>query len=95
MFCSSGPVPSSSSRAASETDATAIARFEKEVKTTAKLTHWNTIEIYDYGRTDDGTFYYVMELLPGKSLEELVEKHGPLPPERVVYLSASDLWGVA
>jgi serine/threonine-protein kinase len=73
-------------KASSETDATAIARFEKEVKTTAKLTHWNTIEIYDYGRTDDGTFYYVMELLPGKSLEELVENHGPLSPERVVYL---------
>lgn len=73
-------------KAASEADATAIARFEKEVKTTARLTHWNTIEIFDYGRTDDGTFYYVMELLPGMSLEELVEKHGPLPPERVVYL---------
>ena len=64
----------------------AIARFEKEVKTTAKLTHWNTIEIYDYGLTDDGTFYYVMELLPGMSLEDLVEKHGRLPPERVVHL---------
>lgn len=73
-------------KATSETDGTAIARFEKEVKTTAKLTHWNTIEIYDYGRTDDGTFYYVMELLPGMSLEDLVEKQGPLPPERVVYL---------
>ena len=73
-------------KAASESDAASIARFEKEVKTTAKLTHWNTIEIYDYGRTDDGTFYYVMEFLPGKSLEDLVEKHGPLPPERVVYL---------
>lgn len=63
-----------------------IARFEKEVKTTAKLTHWNTIEIYDYGRTDDGTFYYVMELLPGMSLEDIVERHGPLPPERVIDL---------
>jgi serine/threonine-protein kinase len=73
-------------KATSETDAAAIARFEKEVKATARLTHWNTIEIYDYGRTDDGTFYYVMELLPGMSLEDLVEKHGPLPPERVVYL---------
>ncbi|MFO0906407.1 MAG: serine/threonine-protein kinase [Pirellulales bacterium] len=71
---------------ASETDAVAVARFEKEVKTTARLTHWNTIEIYDYGRTDDGTFYYVMELLPGMSLEELVAKHGPLPPGRVVHL---------
>lgn len=73
-------------KAESETDAASISRFEKEVKTTAKLTHWNTIEIYDYGRTDDGTFYYVMELLPGKSLEELVENYGSLPPERVVYL---------
>lgn len=73
-------------KASSETDSLAIARFEKEVKTTAKLTHWNTIEIYDYGRTDDGTFYYVMELLPGKSLEELIVKFGPQPPERVIYL---------
>lgn len=73
-------------RAANEANATAIARFEIEVKATAKLTHWNTVEIYDYGRTDDGTFYYVMELLPGMSLEDLVEKHGPLPPERAVYL---------
>ena len=73
-------------KAESEADAAAIARFEKEVQATAKLTHWNTVEIYDYGRTDDGTFYYVMELLPGLSLEELVEQHGPLPPARVVHL---------
>jgi serine/threonine-protein kinase len=70
----------------SEADAAALARFEKEVKTTSKLTHWNTIEIYDYGHTEDGTFYYVMELLPGLSLDELVEHHGPLPPGRVVHL---------
>lgn len=73
-------------KAASEADATAIARFEKEVQATARLTHWNTVEIYDYGRTDDGTFYYVMELLPGMSLEELVQSHGPLPPGRAVHL---------
>jgi hypothetical protein len=70
----------------SEADATALAQFEKEVKTTAKLTHWNTVEIYDYGHADDGTFYYVMELLPGLSLHDLVARHGPLPPERVIYL---------
>jgi tRNA A-37 threonylcarbamoyl transferase component Bud32 len=70
----------------SEADSMAISRFETEVKATAKLTHPNTIEIYDYGRTEDGTFYYVMELLPGLSLEELVEKHGPIPPGRVVHL---------
>lgn len=73
-------------RAASESDASAIARFEKEVRTTARLTHWNTVEIYDYGRTDDGTFYYVMELLPGMSFEDLVENYGALPPERVIWL---------
>ncbi len=70
----------------SEADVTALSRFEKEVKATAKLTHWNTIEIYDYGHTEDGTFYYVMELLPGMSLEDLVEQHGPLSAARVVYL---------
>ena len=71
---------------ASEADASAIARFEQEVKATAGLTHWNTVEIYDYGRATDGTFYYVMELLPGMSLENLVEQYGPLPPGRVVFL---------
>lgn len=73
-------------KADNEADTLAINRFEKEVKATARLTHWNTVEIYDYGRTDDGTFYYVMELLPGLSLEEIVEGFGPLPSERVVHL---------
>lgn len=68
-----------------ETDLSTIAHFEKEVKATAKLTHWNTIEIYDYGHTEDGTFYYVMELLPGLSLAEIVEQFGPLPASRVVH----------
>ena len=48
--------------------------------------HWNTVEVYDYGHAEDGTFYYVMEYLPGLSLQELVERHGPLPPGRVVHL---------
>src|SRR6478735_7395527 len=65
-------------------DPQALARFHREVQATAKLTHWNTIEIFDYGHTDDGTFYYVMEYLPGKSLADLVLQHGPLAPERVV-----------
>jgi len=62
-----------------------LARFEREVRMTARLSHWNTVEIYDYGRTDDGTFFYVMEYLPGLSLEALLERHGPLPAERVVH----------
>jgi serine/threonine-protein kinase len=44
------------------------------------------VEVYDYGRTDDGTFYYVMEYLDGLSLEEVVQRHGPLPPARVVHV---------
>lgn len=67
-------------------DPTALARFEREVRATAKLSHWNNIDIFDYGRTDDGTFYYVMEFLPGRSLADLVEQHGPLCAARVVYL---------
>ncbi len=67
-------------------DAKSLARFEREVMATAKLTHWNTVEIFDYGRSDDGTFYYVMEYLPGLNLGQLVELHGALPPERVIHL---------
>ncbi len=67
-------------------DPKTLARFQREVRATAKLTHWNTVEIFDYGSTEDGTFYYVMELLPGMSLKELVERDGPLPPGRVIYL---------
>jgi serine/threonine-protein kinase len=68
------------------TDPRARERFECEVRLTARLSHPNTVEIYDYGRAEDGTYYYVMEYLPGLSLAELVERYGPLPPARVVYL---------
>ena len=64
----------------------ALARFEREVRATAKLTHWNTIDIYDYGRTADGTFYYVMEYLPGLDLGQMVSRFGPLPAARVIHL---------
>jgi len=73
-------------RTDSATDPRALARFECEVRLTATLSHPNTVEIYDYGRAEDGTYFYVMEYLPGLSLAELVEGYGPLPPARVVYL---------
>lgn len=63
-----------------------LARFEREVKASAKLSHWNSIEIFDYGHAEDGTFYYVMEYLPGMNLQEIVNRFGPLQPERVIHL---------
>jgi tRNA A-37 threonylcarbamoyl transferase component Bud32 len=63
-----------------------IKRFEREVRINATLSHPNIVEIFDYGRTEDGVYYYVMEYLPGLSLAELVARHGPLPSERAVYL---------
>jgi serine/threonine-protein kinase len=63
-----------------------IARFEREVRITANLTHPNTVTIYDFGRTPDGVFYYAMELLEGGSLGEVVDLDGPQPPARVAHL---------
>lgn len=61
-----------------------IARFEKEVQQTARLSHPNTVTVFDYGRTPEGVFYYAMELLDGATLREIVETDGPQPPARVV-----------
>jgi hypothetical protein len=67
-------------------DPKVLARFEREVQATAKLSHWNSVDIFDYGRADDGTFYYVMEYLPGMNLTELVRRYGPLLPARAIHL---------
>jgi serine/threonine-protein kinase len=67
-------------------DPKVLARFEREVQATAKLSHWNTIDIFDYGRADDGTFYYVMEYLPGMNLGEIVRRFGPMPAARAIHL---------
>ena len=63
-----------------------LARFEREVQLTARLSHPNTITIFDYGRTDEGTFYYAMELLDGASLQRVIDVVGAQPPERVVQI---------
>lgn len=64
----------------------AITRFEREVQLTAKLQHPNTIAVYDYGRSDDGAFYYAMELIDGLTLQELIDGYGAQPPARVIHL---------
>jgi len=58
-------------------------RFAKEAQATAALQSPHTIEVYDFGTTDDGDFYYVMELLDGIDLDTLVERFGAQPPARV------------
>jgi hypothetical protein len=63
-----------------------IRRFEREVQLTSSLSHPNTIAVYDFGRTPDGIFYYVMEYLDGVTLQDLVQHDGPLSSGRVVHL---------
>ena len=58
-------------------------RFEQEARMTAMLRSPHTVELYDFGVTEDGVFYYAMELLDGIDLEALVKKFGPQPPARV------------
>jgi len=61
-------------------------RFEREARATADLTSPHTIELHDFGVTDEGQFYYVMELLEGTDLDSLVKRFGPLPAERVAHI---------
>jgi len=64
-----------------------LGRFEREVQLSANLTHPNTITVYDFGRAaDSDTFYYAMEYLEGLDLQRLVDRDGPLPPDRVCYI---------
>jgi eukaryotic-like serine/threonine-protein kinase len=63
-----------------------LQRFEREVRMTARLSHPNTVAIFDYGRTPEGLFYYAMEYLDGLDLERLVAFTGPLPVARAAYI---------
>jgi eukaryotic-like serine/threonine-protein kinase len=62
-----------------------IKRFEREAQLASQLAHPNTVEIYDYGHTRGGEFYYVMEYVDGITLSALVARDGPLPVGRVIY----------
>jgi serine/threonine-protein kinase len=64
----------------------AVARFEREAQIIASLQCPNTVQLYDFGTTEDGTLFYVMELLDGVDLDGLVRRFGPLPAERVVHI---------
>ena len=61
-------------------------RFAREAQATAELQSPHTVQLFDFGVTETGSFYYVMERLRGMDLQRMVERHGPLPPERAVFL---------
>ena len=61
-------------------------RFEREAQATARLRSPHTVELFDFGITDEGAFYYAMELLDGLDAGRLVQKFGPVPPERAIHL---------
>jgi eukaryotic-like serine/threonine-protein kinase len=67
-------------------DHDAVRRFEQEVRLTCQLTHPNTIQVYDYGHTPEGLFYYAMEFLQGLNLRDLVVQFGPQPEARVIQI---------
>lgn len=69
-----------------EDEQTLSQRFEREAQATSSLQSPHTVDVYDFGIAEDGTFYYAMELLEGFDLQTLVERHGPLPSERVLHL---------
>jgi len=64
----------------------ALKRFELEAQATAGLRSPHTIELYDYGIAEDGSFYYVMELLDGLDAATLIQSFGPVSASRAVYL---------
>jgi len=67
-------------------EACSVVRFEREILSTAALTHPNTVRIYDHGVTEDGLWYYAMELLHGEDLQRAVARDGPMDPRRAVRL---------
>ena len=67
-------------------NAQTLARFEREVQCISQLGHPNTVQVYDFGKTAEGSFYYAMELIEGLTLAEVMDLHGPQAPERVVHI---------
>lgn len=64
------------------------ARFEREARATSALSSPHTVDLFDFGVSEDGSFFYAMELLDGVDLQTLVERSGPLPAPRAVHLLA-------
>jgi eukaryotic-like serine/threonine-protein kinase len=72
-----------------------VARFEREIQATAAITHPNVVRIHDWGVTDDGVWYYAMDLLEGSDVATVVKRCGPLPPALAVHLFVPAAGGLA
>jgi serine/threonine-protein kinase len=72
-----------------------LAEFEHEVQLSATLTHWNSVQIYDYGRTDDGDFFYVMEHLVGESLHSKISREERLEIDETINIVSQVCSGLA
>ena len=64
-----------------------IRRFEREARAASRLTHPNTVRVYDFGASDDGVLFIAMELLDGLNLDALVDLAGPLPAARTIHFA--------
>jgi serine/threonine-protein kinase len=64
----------------------AVSRFGREAMATAALRSTHTIDVYDFGVTEDGAFYYVMEFLEGMNLDVMIRRFGPVEPARAIHL---------
>jgi eukaryotic-like serine/threonine-protein kinase len=78
--------PSSAENGRAGVSDEAVRRFEREAQVIARLRSPHTVELFDFGRAEDGAFYYVMELLDGLDADSLVRRFGPVPAERAIYL---------
>jgi eukaryotic-like serine/threonine-protein kinase len=65
-----------------------LAMFFREVQQTSRLTHPSTVQIHDFGVARNSVYYYAMEYIDGLTLDDLVHRHGPLPPARIIYVLA-------
>jgi hypothetical protein len=73
----------------------AVARFEREIQATASISHPNVVRIHDWGVTDDGIWYYAMDLLEGTDLHSLIRRCGSMPPALALHLFVPAAHGLA
>ena len=74
-------------RAELSANLTLLRRFSAEAEAVAKLSHPNTVNVYDFGQDTDGALFIAMEYIDGRSLRDVVAKEGPLPPARALSIA--------